>query len=97
MSGLSDFIEIGFGETTKEDNLLKHTIYHFDYKINLLNDYLGHIKDAFSDFVARQNIRSNFRLQISVLILSFIATIATVLNLIINWNELKKIVQAFFK
>jgi len=43
----------------------------------------------FRDYVSRRSVAAMYRLQIQVLVLSIIATLATILGVLANWSELK--------
>ena len=89
MKGLEtlEFI-VNPADKKKRGDLKEHTDKTIEYNINLLKSQLSLIRTSSSEFVTLQNMRAMYRLQWYVLVLSIIATIATIISVFAAWPNI---------
>jgi len=59
------------------------------FHLDRVRKHLDLVAKMFRDYVSRRSVAAMYRLQIQVLVLSIIATLATILGVLANWSELK--------
>jgi hypothetical protein len=77
----------------EEESFLAHAIANLEARMQYLKEQVEHIKQTFSDFLALQNMRAIYTLQWVVIVLSIIAIITGVFQVIGNWPNIRQ----FFK
>jgi len=90
-------------EFTQERPLLEHTTDGTDaeqrsieLRIEFLRRQLTYVSSTFSEYLALRNMTANYRLQWYVLVLSVIATVASVISVIVSWPNIKEFISDVF-
>lgn len=93
LENVQSFREINAKPTEEDASLITRSIKEIEWNIDLLDKHLSHVRKAFSDFVAQQNLRINYRLQWIVVWLSVIATVSAVIGVLAGWASIKEFLR----
>jgi hypothetical protein len=82
----------GEKKTDLKDDIFKS----LEWTMNFLQGQLSYVRASFSEFLALRNMTANYRLQWYVLILSIIATVASIISVIVSWPNIKEFLRDVF-
>jgi hypothetical protein len=92
MQELRDLKEVGGGsDKERPGGLAGDSVREIEYRINLLNTQLAHIRNSISEFLELQNMDALYRLQRYVFWLSIIAALAAVVGVAAGWPNIKEL------
>jgi len=78
------------------NNLKEDTFSFIEIHFKTLLDTLNVLEKSFSDYINNTNIRIMFKLQSRILGITIVATIATIIGIIVNWDEFYDLLKSIF-
>jgi hypothetical protein len=77
----------------EEETFLANAIANLEARMQHLKEQVEHIKQTFSDFLALRNMRAIYTLQWVVIVLSVLAIITGVFDVMGNWSGIKQFLK----